>query len=632
MRILPLLPLLVFATSSAQLSPDYAAKPLTRWWWFASVIDTADIASQLEWLDENGFGGVEIAWVYPLKGDSAAERDVWLSPEWSRTAAFAKKRASERGLSCDFTFGTLWPFGDSRVPPEDATRLFGESEPRASMRLTWEHSTRGRVINHLDKRALHRYAARIGGALEEALSGPGSALFCDSWEVETRGLFTAGFDTAFQLRFGYDLLPFMDSLFTPGYEAVFHDYMKLLSDYVIDEFYTPFTVEAHSRGAFSRAQCGGAPADLIEAFSRVDVPESEALLFEPHFSLIPASAAALSFKNIVTAESFTCVYGWHRWPGPSPHQGEELVSDLKLVADALFANGINGIIWHGMPYNPPGRNEMFYASVHVGPGASFVDELPSFNRYIEKVSRVMRKGVVWSDVAVYLPLEDARMGVEYPDSLKLPWAWGEYELRTIRTPERLRGYQPLWINHGFLRRATVQKGVLTVGSMRFSELFIDAVYLERDVLATLSDLAEQGLKIHLTATPVEPGRIRSRDYELLLSAFLSMPCVRVDGDAVPDHPPLVEGTDLPEFRARAEGDTLWIFFANPLTRLVRYPLPYGISRTARGETMRIRVNHAGRSTDLTLSFEPGQSLLLEIDGNGAARFHDIGYDPAQAAK
>jgi len=48
--------------------------------------------------------------------------------------------------------------------------------------------------------------------------------------------------------------------------------------------------------------------------------------------------------------------------------------------------------------------------------------------------------------------------------------------------------------------------------------------------------------------------------------------------------------------------------------------------------MRIRVNHAGRSTDLTLSFEPGQSLLLEIDGNGAARFHDIGYDPAQAAK
>ena len=42
------------------------SRPWTRWWWFASMIQKNDIADNLSWLKENGFGGVEIAWVYPL--------------------------------------------------------------------------------------------------------------------------------------------------------------------------------------------------------------------------------------------------------------------------------------------------------------------------------------------------------------------------------------------------------------------------------------------------------------------------------------------------------------------------------------------------------------------------------------
>ena len=42
------------------------SRPWTRWWWFASVITKADIADNLAWLKKNGFGGVEIAWIYPL--------------------------------------------------------------------------------------------------------------------------------------------------------------------------------------------------------------------------------------------------------------------------------------------------------------------------------------------------------------------------------------------------------------------------------------------------------------------------------------------------------------------------------------------------------------------------------------
>ena len=47
--------------------PDPAARPYTRWWWFSGPIEPAVIESQLDWAKANGFGGVEIAWVYPLQ-------------------------------------------------------------------------------------------------------------------------------------------------------------------------------------------------------------------------------------------------------------------------------------------------------------------------------------------------------------------------------------------------------------------------------------------------------------------------------------------------------------------------------------------------------------------------------------
>lgn len=95
--------------------------PWTRWWWFASVIEKPAIINNLKWLKDSGFGGVEIAWVYPvnrMKKDTIhyTPRQDWLSPAWTEVVAFAKQSADSLGLGCDFTFGSLWPVGDSKVP------------------------------------------------------------------------------------------------------------------------------------------------------------------------------------------------------------------------------------------------------------------------------------------------------------------------------------------------------------------------------------------------------------------------------------------------------------------------------------------------------------------------------------
>src|SRR5207248_5356174 len=144
----------------------------------------------------------------------------------------------------------------------------------------------------------------------------------------------------------------------------------------------------------------------------------------PTFSRIPASAAALAGKPVVSCETFTCVYGFVA-PGniePLRYWRREQVADLKLLADALFAQGVNQILWHGMPFNGPGGRNEFYASVHVGPDARFAAELPAFNAYLERVSSLLKLGRTESRLAVYLPIEDNRRLDHIPDEERTPGA------------------------------------------------------------------------------------------------------------------------------------------------------------------------------------------------------------------
>ena len=137
---------------------------------------------------------MEIAWVYPLERDPEAVWDWprWLSPEWTALVVHAKQHADQLGLGCDFTFGTLWPFGGSFVPEEDAHQTF--DGPRLpSLKHSWEEPFGVEptyVLDHLNHMALERYAAVMGAALAPALEGSTSALFCDSWEVSTRRMWS----------------------------------------------------------------------------------------------------------------------------------------------------------------------------------------------------------------------------------------------------------------------------------------------------------------------------------------------------------------------------------------------------------------------------------------------------------
>lgn len=598
------------------------SKPLTRWWWFSGIIDEETIRYQLDWAKNNNFGGVEIAFVYPLLDSKPGPK--WLSPEWSEKCKYAKKYAEQIGFSCDFTFGTVWPLGGSIVSEKDASKVFGGLSAQR-MEKSWElnyESKPAYVLNHLDKRAFQHYAEKVGAALKDALNGKQSAIFCDSWEVETDKIWTDGFDKAFINKYNYDIVPYMHDINKHPDER--YDYRKLVADFILNEFYIPFTEEAHSLGAFSRVQCHGSPTDLIASYSVADVPETEAILYEPAFSVIPASAAALSSKQIVSSESFTCLYGWKAWRGPSPFEKKEQAADMKLVADALFANGVNLIVWHGMPYNPKGGNNEFYATVHVGPDSYFADEIPAFNNYMAKVSNAMKQGRTYSDAAVYFPLEDIWMA----DTSALEGKNSGVDVKSIKMPKELKAYHPLWISGNFLKNAKVENGKLVYGEAAFNSLYIDTRYIDPENIKQILRIAKSGLPVCFKNKPMQAGKMKAENYETIVSELLSLPNVSSDFNKVNKSLPLLKGENMTDYWCRVTDNGYTIFFSNPKANGLKYPLKY--RQSLNNETVKMNVEIKmpdNKYKKLQLSFEPYQSILIKANKDGNITFEDIEFKP-----
>ncbi len=616
-----------------------SSKPCTRWWWFATEITKPDIKNQLNWARDNNFGGVEIAWVFPLHRyqkmysrkynrhypiDTTAQK--WLSSEWSEMVAYAKSYSDSIGLACDFTFGSAWPVAGSNIGPEHYTQIYGDTSFRQLLTFAWTWPDTQMVINHLDSNAFNQFAKPVVLALNQALKGSKSAMFTDSWEIKlnaTNKIWTVGFEHSFREKFGYDIIPYMEDGID-SFPDIRYDYMLHLDDYVTQGFYMPYVRRCKEMGAWSRVQCLASPTDVMTTYSLVDIPETEAMLNNPGYSRIVSSSACLASKKLVSSETFTCMYGF-----PATYLRQEQTADLKMVADALFAQGVNHHFYHGMPYNPTGSDSCdFFATTYFGPGGSLTPELPQFNAYMEKVSGILLKGKTYSDVAVYIPHEDGIMKGAYPPERQRVWVWGEYELRYVNTPKELEGYHPLWINRHFLEQAKFQKSKLVVGDAQFSSLYIDVDYMDVRALRRVLELANQGLPICMKSLPKEPGKNKSDEYSELLKELNSLENVSEEFQKVIDHQPLIKGDSLPEYWCRIKNDgTHFLFLAQESATDLMYPVYSGQSYMSQSTFKELVLHINGKTIKHRVEFKPYQSVMLKISPDGKVGYVDITFVP-----
>ncbi|MDG2455555.1 MAG: glycosyl hydrolase [Bacteroidia bacterium] len=616
-----------------------SAKPCTRWWWFATAIKKTDIKHQLDWAKENNFGGVEIAWVYPLyryqkmyaraygrsyPKDSSAQK--WLSKKWTATAVYAKRYADTIGLSCDFTFGSAWPVAGPQISKKNRTQIYGDSSFQQLLTFSWAWPDTMYVIDHLNSAAFEEFATPVGDALKPALEGSKSALFTDSWEIKlnaTNKIWTQGFGDTFYKRFGYDIVPFMNKGID-SFPHVRYDYMTHLDEYVTTGFYKPYVAKCKKLGAWSRVQCLAAPTDVMTTYSLVDIPETESMLNNPNYSRIVSSSACLASKRLVSSETFTCMYGF-----PSTYLHQEQTADLKMVADAMFAHGVNHHVYHGMPYNPKGSDtNTFFATTYFGPGGNLTPELPEFNAYMEKVSRYMQIGRTYSDVAVYIPHEDGIMKGAYPPERQRVWVWGEYELRYIDPPAELEGHHPLWINRHFLEKATWDNGRLTVGDASFSTLYIDVDYMDIRSLTRIVHLAQQGLPVCIKNSPEQPGKVKNSTYTSLLSRLMLLPSVSQTFEKTTKTLPLLQADSLPQYWCKVDNaGNAYVFLAQWKAKNLVYPVYAGQSYMKSNNHLQLTINYNGKQSEVDVLFRPYQSVLLKISPDGKTTFLDIEYTP-----
>ena len=317
-------------------------------------------------------------------------------------------------------------------------------------------------------------------------------------------------------------------------------------------------------------------------------------------------------------------------------------ADLKLLADALFANGVNHVFWHGMPYQALAqaraqageKRNRFYASVHVGPDGALAAHLPAFNAYMEKVSAAMKLGRPYSDVAVYLPLEDQWMKGELPKEQQKPSAKYHWEMHYLRPPAELAGRQPLWVSTPFLKEARFEDGRLSVGETDFSLLYVDCEWLDSDGMAEVLRWARAGLPVCFRRLPKRPGRSdqlsgASSQYQKDLRQLSAKGNVSDNLHTLLQEPPLVSGRDAPDFWCRAVDDELLFFFGHPASRGLTYPMEYGQAAKSESTRREVKFNLGGGVQPfwLPLEFEPFQSLLLRVSRSGRVEKLDISYSP-----
>ncbi len=616
-----------------------STKPMTRWWWFATEIKKEDVKYQLDWAKQMNFGGVEICWLYPLyryqemyarsynrfyPKDTSAQK--WLSPEWTAIVAYTKSYADSIGLACDLTFGSAWVIAGLDIDKANGTQIYGDTNFTQELNYSWAWPQNMRVINHMDAKAFDIYAAKMTNAMQDVLKGKKTVMFVDSWEIKLNSknkLWTPGFDIQFKKRFDYDIIPYMEKGLD-SFPDVRYDYMLMVDEYVTNGFYQPFVDKCKEMGVWSRVQCLGAPTDVMTTYSLVDIPESEAMLNNPNYSKIVSSAACLSSKKITSSESFTCMYGF-----PSTYLRKEQTADLKMVADALFSQGINHLIYHGMPNNPKGSDSIdFFATTYFGANGSLTAELPTFNKYIEKVAGIMQKGKSYSDVAVYIPYEDGVMKGAYPAEKQRVWVWGEYEMRYLDMPKETEGYHPIWINRHFLEIATCKNKKLVVGDAQFSLLYLDVNYLDIRALEKVLQFAKDGVAICVKKTPKQPGFNKSLSFNLILNQLLSLKNVSSDFQKLIKHQPLIQGDSLPAYWCRVDKvGNKYLFLAQWSSKDLKYPVHSGQSLMGKSKTCNFTINNLGKSQRISVEFKPYQSVMLKISPKGKIEYVDINFIP-----
>jgi hypothetical protein len=205
----------------------------------------------------------------------------------------------------------------------------------------------------------------------------------------------------FKARRGYDLREHLPALLKKDRDEyslrVLHDFRLTLSDLLLEKFTIPWQGWAKAKGKIVRNQSHGSPANILDLYGAVDIPETEGVeILRFKFA---ASASHVLGKPLVAAEAAT-------WLNEHFKSG---LRDVKASVDKYFIGGVNHIVYHGTSYSPasdPWPGWLFYAAVHFQPVNPFWKDFATLNNYVMRCQSFLQSGKPDNDVLLYFPFSD----------------------------------------------------------------------------------------------------------------------------------------------------------------------------------------------------------------------------------
>lgn len=549
------------------------AKAGMRWWWLGSAVDRVGLRYNLSEMASHGVGTMEITPIYGVQGNE--QKDIpFLSNKWMDMLRFTEQEAERHGMQIDMDCGTGWPFGGPEVTLDEAAcklvvvdSLMTKKEakkyrdgndiktaktvlpaPKKEQKYAtflvqrvyevqnknskerhyrvislYQSRTRqkveraapggeGYVIDHFSADAVKHYLSRFDSAFAATSTPYPTTFFNDSYEVEQAD-WTPSLLEEFKVRRGYDLL---DSLqqFVEGKATVISDYRETMGELLLQNFTEQWTRWSHSHGVKTRNQAHGSPANLIDVYGAVDIPEIEGFgisnfgicglrtdsgFTRKNFSDLSMlkyapSVAHVMGKPLASSETFTWLTEHFRTS----------LSQMKPDLDLMFCAGVNRIFFHGAAYSPkdePWPGYRFYASVDMSPTNTIWRDAPELMRYIERCQSWLQYGKPDNDFLVLIPVrnmwqKDTKHRLMMFDIHSMSRKAPEF-IRNILSIDSL-GYDCDYISEKLLLGTTYNNGMLqTAAGTRYRGLIIPGreTIMTKEVRQHIDSLQRQGANV-----------------------------------------------------------------------------------------------------------------------------------------
>jgi hypothetical protein len=288
----------------------------------------------------------------------------------------------------------------------------------------------GLVVDPFSTHALERYLAPFDRAIATFPRDLVRGQFHDSFEYFNAS-WTNRLPEVFRQRHGYDLQDYATELLArdpAGVTRIDRDTLaRVKADYRATlgqlhlEYLRAWVAWSHRMGWTVRNQSHGAPANLLDLYGAVDIPETEIFgstpfpipglrreagevrhdqdLPEPLVVRMASSAAHVMGRPLASSESAT----WLR------DHWKESLAYVKPELDRILVEGINHIFYHGTVFSPqdaPWPGWLFYASTQFNPNNTWWRDFAELNRYVARVQSVLQRGRPDNDILLYWPAAD----------------------------------------------------------------------------------------------------------------------------------------------------------------------------------------------------------------------------------